>query len=794
MAGAAQPGSFGELLREHRLDAGLTQAVLAERAGLSVRAVQHLERSLGQPQRETTRRLVQALALTSEQLARFELAAAPSPRMRVAPDRRADSPSPAPSDTRPHKLPVQATRLIGRQQEARALHDQLTRDHVRLVTLSGAPGTGKTHLSLQVTAEVVRHFPDGAFFIALAPITNPELVPTTIAQVLEIRGAGGRPVMDSLKEHLRDRQILLVLDNFEHIMRAAPLVAELLEASRGLKVLVTSRVPLELRGEHELPVPPLALPDPKRLPGVDALARYGAVALFIERATAIRPDFSLTTENAPAVAEICVRLDGLPLAIELAATRTRMLSPQALLARLERRLPMLTGGARDLPARQQTLRSAISWSYDLLDESERALFRRLAIFVGGFTLEAAGAVCGSEGMVGVDVLDGVASLVAKSLVRELDRVDEPRFGMLETIREYGLEQLDVSGEAEATRRAHATYFLALVEEAEPKLLGREQLVWVRRLDLEHDNLRAVLGWSRDGAVEGDVGLKLVGALHWFWMLRGFAGEGRGWTEAMLGRSAVSARTVTRARALYTAAALAYTQGDYAAGRTLARESVAICRERGDLQGVARALVRQGLTELSQGDVLKARSLIEESAALARDVGDRYGLAFALTNLGALAQNEGDYAAAGVLRAQSAAIAREIGERDMLGRALLGLAFVARMQDEHADGPALWREGLVVTSELDDRWLMLRALAGLAGVAIVDGHHGWAVRVFGAVEALRQLDGTREPPVWRTVNDRDVAGARAALGDEMFAAAWAQGRAMSLEQVVAYALAGPAPTR
>ncbi|HUG38092.1 MAG TPA: AAA family ATPase, partial [Candidatus Limnocylindrales bacterium] len=488
-------------------------------------------------------------------------------------------------EARPHNLPLQATTLLGRAREVAAARERVLRDDVRLLTLTGPGGTGKTRLALQVAAELIDHFADGVFFVPLAPISDPGLVASTVALTLGIRDPGGRPVLENLREHLRDRQILLVLDNFEQILLAAPLVGELLAVCRGLKVLVTSRAPLELRGEQEFPVPPLALPDPKHPPPIEALGQYGAVALFIERATAIRPDFAVTNDNAPAVAEICVRLDGLPLAIELAAVWIRLLSPQAMLTRLERRLPLLTGGARDLPARQQTLRGAIAWSYDLLDEGERALFRRLAIFVGGCTLEAAEAVCNPEGDLGLDVLDGVASLVAKSLLRQEEGPEgEPRFGMLETIREYGLEQL----EADATRGRHAAFFLAFAEEAEPKLLGAEQVTWLQRLEAEHDNFRAVLGRSRVGEVAADVGLRLAGALQWYWRVRGLLGEGRGWAETMLALPGAAARTAARARALNAAARLANLQADYTAARPLALESAAIAREVGDLAGVARA--------------------------------------------------------------------------------------------------------------------------------------------------------------------------------------------------------------
>jgi predicted ATPase/class 3 adenylate cyclase len=690
-------------------------------------------------------------------------------------------------DARPNNLPLQSTPLLGREREVAAARERLLSDDVRLLTLTGPGGTGKTRLSLQVAAELIDQFADGVFFVALAPIADPLLVPATIAQALGIRDVGGRPVSEGLKEYLRNRTLLLVLDNLEQILPAAPFVGELLGVSPKLKILATSRAPLELRGEHELPVPPLALPDPRRLPSIAALSQYAAVALFVARAVAIRPDFAVTNDNAPAVAEICVRLDGLPLAIELAAARIRLLSPQAMLARLERRLPLLTGGARDLPARQQTLRGAIAWSYDLLDEGERALFRRLAIFVGGCTLEAA-AVCNPAGELGLDVLDGVASLVAKSLLRrEEEPEDEPRFGMLETIREYGLEQLEASGEADAARRAHAAYFLALTEEAAPQLLGREQVAWLRRLDPEHDNLRAVLARSRTGEIAAEVGLRVAARLHWFWGLRGFVGEGRGWMEAMLALPGAAGRTVTKAWVLHGAAHLAIWDGDYAAARPLAQESTAIFREVGDLQGAGRSLILQGLGVMGERSYATARSLFAESTTIAREVGDRWSLAFAANPLGAVAQNEGDYGAARAFREESAAIAREIGDRFTLGLALAGLALLARQQTNYEESAARFKEALLVSSELDEPVVVLRSLAGLASLARLDADYDRSARLFGTVEALREASGVREMPLWRDLFERDVADVNAALGDQAFAAAWAAGRAMSLAQAVTYAL-------
>ncbi|MFQ5794790.1 MAG: BTAD domain-containing putative transcriptional regulator [Candidatus Bipolaricaulia bacterium] len=491
----------------------------------------------------------------------------------------------------PNNLPIPLTRFIGRDKERAVVQVRLLDEEMRLLTLTGPGGTGKTRLGLQVVADLIDHFEDGACFVDLAPISDPGLVVSTIAQTLGVKEAEGRPLLDILKASLRGKQMLLVLDNFEQVVAAAPQVVELVAACPQLKVLVTSREPCHVRGEHVFPVPPLALPgsDGKRPLAIERLTQYEAVRLFIERAVAVKPDFAVTDENAPAVAEICIRLDGLPLAIELAAARIKLLSPQALLARLGNRLKLLTGGARDLPACQQTLRDTIDWSYDLLNTGERTLFERLSVFVGGGTLEAAEAVCiGADNLeLKMDILDGLASLVDKNLLRRKEQADgEPRFLILETIREYGLERLEASGESEAIRRTHADYYLALAEQAEPKLEGPDQRMWLDRLEVEHDNLRAALVWFEQNG-EAEAELRLGGALWGFWHMRGYLSEGRRWLEGALAKGEdrdVSASV--RAKALHGAGVLTHEQGDYERATVLYEESLDLRRELGDKPGVA----------------------------------------------------------------------------------------------------------------------------------------------------------------------------------------------------------------
>src|SRR5215204_3556721 len=449
-------------------------------------------------------------------------------------------------DARLNNLPSQPTPLVGREREVAGVCRLLRGGGVRLLTLTGPGGMGKTRLALQVAADLVDEFEDGVFFVPLAPISDPDLVVPTVARTLDITETSGRTPEEALKDYLRNKEMLLVLDNFEQVVEAAPLVGELLSACPALKVLATSRTVLRIYGEQEFTVPPLELPAPSHPQPLERLTQYEAVRLFVERAQAAKADFSVTNDNAPAVAEICHRLDGLPLAIELAAARIKVLSAQKILEHLGNRLKLLTGGARDLPERQRTLRSTIEWSYGLLEEGEKVLFARLSVFAGGRTLEAIEAICDAEGDLPVDVLDGLASLVDKSLLKQEEGVGgEPRFVMLETIHEFAREKLEGSGEAEDLRRLHARYFLALAEEAEPALEGSQQQVWLDRLEEEHDNMRTVLSWSLGQGQDAELALRIGAVLGEFWYLRGYWSEGRRWLEEALTKSG---RTPTAARA------------------------------------------------------------------------------------------------------------------------------------------------------------------------------------------------------------------------------------------------------
>ncbi len=742
----------------------------------------------------------------------------------VIPDLRSEFPAIQTLEARPNNLPAQATPLIGREREIEAARALLLREGVRLVTLTGPPGIGKTRLGLQLAADLLDHFPDGVFFVVLAPISDPSLVASVIAQTLDIREAGGRPASELLKDALRDTRRLLVLDNFEQILPAAPLVAELLGACPGLKVLVTSRAVLRLSGEYDFSVPPLLLPAQRPLPPLDQLTQYEAVRLFIERAQAAKADFAVTNENAPAVAEICHRLDGVPLAIELAAVRIRLVSPPAMLARLAHRLPLLTGGARDRPGRQQTLRDTITWSHDLLDRSEQRLFRRLAVFVGGCTLEVTEAVCTVGGDLGIDVLDGLGSLVDKSLLRQVEHQREPRFGMLETIREFALEQLQASGELGDLRRRHAAYFLGLAEEAEPKLRTAEQDRWLARLESEQDNLRAVLAWSQAEAGEAQTGQRLAGALGWFWYVHGHHTEGRRWLDTVLAAGGGAAGTV-RAKALAAAGQLVQRQAEYGRATAMIEEALALYRAAEDTSGVAWSLSL--LAFFPQGSAERATALLEESLALYRASGDTWGIAWALGCWGFVATQRGDWERAAQLLDDSLAMFRRLGHTWGIARAL---SFLGRV--EHALGNhdraaelfeeslprlralddtwaialelnglgklvldrgdtkragALQRESLALFRALDDVWGIAACLDQLANVESSEGNARRAVRLLGAAEALRGTTGTRPPHAERATHERAVADLRAALGEEAFTTVWAEGQAMTLEQAIVYAV-------
>ena len=726
-------------------------------------------------------------------------------------------------------LPAQRTGFVGREKEVAAAQELLLRQNVQLLTITGPGGIGKTRLAVQVASRLVESFPEGTHFVPLSSLSDPGLIASTIVQTLGIREAGGQSPLEILREELQDllhAPMLLVLDNFEHLIQAAPIVAELLAISSNLKILVTSRAALRVYGEHEFPVPPLALPDSRSIPTVEVLSQYPAVSLFVQRAVAVKPDFSLNQENAPAVAEICARLDGLPLAIELAAARIKILSPSSMQARLASRLQLLTGGARDLPQRQQTLRAAIDWSYDLLSPGEQRLFRRLSVFAGGCNLEGVEAVCDTQGDLGLDLLDGIASLVDKSLVQLAQQVepamDESRFVMLETIREYALEKLEASGEKAVTKRAHAAYCLVLAEEETTEPSDAKAAEWLKHLTFEHDNFRAGIEWLIETG-DTEWGLRLGAALFRFWEMREDFAEGRDSLGRLLKLAGSTAPTKARVRALFAAGVLALGQGDYAStdeliresldtarelgdkqcaavclnalavnaqhrdddaeARALFEESLALWRELGDQKAIARSLSNLANIVKSQGDYSRARSLHAESLAIFRQLGDLRCIAWSMNYQGDAAREQGDFAAAQTLYEQCLANFRELGDRWGVGGTLADLGSLAREQGSYPTACALYRESIKIFQELAHKRGMARLLECFACLAAAQLEAERSLLLAGAAAALRQNIGAPLTPTEQAKLETSLFPARQSLTGTASETAWKEGWALPIEKAV-----------
>lgn len=700
----------------------------------------------------------------------------------------ADFPALRSMGARPNNLPVQLTSFVGRRRQVDEIKAALSQG--RLLTLTGPGGTGKTRLSIQVASELLDTLEGGAFFVPLATVTDPGVVIPTVIQALGLPEARGGVPLESLIDHLKDKELLLVMDNMEQVLESAGDVGQILTTTESVRVLATSREPLGLHGEREYPVPPLALPDVEHLPPVESLSQFEAVALFVERATAVRPDFRVTNENAPAVAEICARLDGLPLAIELAAARVKLLGPEAMLKRLGDRLGFVAGGGRDRPARQQTLRGAIAWSYDLLEEKERQLFSRLAVFVGGFSLDSAEAVCNPGEDLGLDILEGVASLANKSLVRQVEGTEEPRFFMLETIREFAAERLSDDPSADEVRGRHAAHFLDLAERAAPEVTGTDQVHWLDLLSAEHGNLRAALSRATERG-QAETALRLAAALWRFWQMRWNLRDGLERIQGVMDMPGAQEHPEALTRALEAAGGLAYWIGDPLAEPYYA-ECLRLRRELGDRAAIAEALYNLSFTEIfSRGQderrYDKAQELLDESLAIFRELDDQRGVAKVLWGLGDLFYEGGQFAKAEEYTRQALEMHSAQGDRFGVSWDLFILGLIVNKLERYGEARGYYEEALEILADARDTSGIPLVLGGMASVAAAEGDGERAVKLAAAAAGLERTYGGGLTQINEQVEQWEKQRRELIPEGREYDRLWGEGEAMGVDQAVAYAL-------
>jgi predicted ATPase/DNA-binding XRE family transcriptional regulator len=785
----AESASFGEQLRRLREAAGLTQEELASRASLTAKAISALERGeRKRPYPHTVRALADALELSERDRSALTEAVPKRDGSDAAEAARASREATSSSTPLSSMPPASLTPLVGREREVEEIESLLSQEEaVRLLTLTGPGGIGKTRLAIEAARVAAADFPEGVAFVGLAPLGDAALVMPTISQVLGLREAAGVHPFEALCQYLREKSFLVVLDNFEHVTEAAPEVVELLTFCPKLSVLVTSRAPLRVRGEHEYSVSSLAVPDPTRLPEAQQVADTPAAELFIERAHEASPSFELTQANAAAVAAICWRLDGLPLALELAAAQARFLGPTALLSRLDQALQ--AGGARDLPERQRTMRSTLDWSHDLLHEPEKELFRALSVFAGGFTLEASEAVGVAGAVESEDVLVLLGNLVEQSLVvAESSPEGERRYRMLEPVRQYALERLGESGEEEQARWRHAQYYLALAEQAEPRIKGRDQGEWLDMLEAENDNLRAAIGWSLE-ADDPRTAARIGWALGMYWVMRSRHAEGRLLMEQTLAQGD-DLPAQMRAQATWALMVCVYGSGEDERLLALSEEGVALSRRAGDKRAEAYSLGMMGFATVQLGELDQATRVLEESLDLYREQEDAWGAAHILTHLAVVPLRRGDYQLAARYSEEALELTRRTGDRLAGNIALHLLAQAALASGEREQAARYFRDALALTFEVADRTNAAYCMEGLAAVAEAQDEPHRAARLLGAAEALLESAGIPlYAQVDRELQQRVSDAARERLGERAWAAAWEEGRAMSFDEAVAYARDG-----